>query len=107
MAALDLQGAASPVEDEGEIPDMNAEKMAEEGFYLMESVIRHHYRQGWRFLTILEGLGVEGATSEPFCAFVLPEARLNSVLVDYFFQNNLAELLRPGETLTSQKNPRD
>ena len=31
---------------------MNAEEMAEEGFYLVKSVIRHHYRQGWRVLTL-------------------------------------------------------
>ena len=45
-AALDLQGAASPMEVEGELPDMNAEEMAKEGFYLLKSVIRHRYRQG-------------------------------------------------------------
>ena len=39
FAALDLQGAASPMEVEGELPDMNAEEMAKEGFYLAKSVI--------------------------------------------------------------------
>ena len=52
IAALDLQGAASPMEVEGELPDMNAEEMAEEGFYLVKSVIGHCCRQGWRFLTL-------------------------------------------------------
>ena len=37
------------MEVEGELPDMNAEKMAKEGFYLVKSVIQHRYRQGWRF----------------------------------------------------------
>ena len=36
IAALDLQGAASPMEVEGELPDMNAEEMAKEGFYLVK-----------------------------------------------------------------------
>ena len=62
IAALDLQGAASLMEVEGELPDMNAEEMAKEGFYLLKSVIRHRYRQGWRFLTLSEGFGVEEAT---------------------------------------------
>ena len=84
IAALDLQGAASPMEAEGELPDMNAEEMAKEGFYLVKSVLRHRYRQGWRFLTLWEGFGVEEATWDPFSAFVPPEGRLNSVLVDYF-----------------------
>ena len=95
------------MEVEGELPDMNAEEMAEEGFYLVKSVIRHCYRQGWLFLTLWEGFGVEEATWEPFSDFVLPEGRLNSILVDYLSQNNLGELLRLAETLTSQNKPRD
>ena len=47
------------------------------------------------------------ATWEPFSAFVLPEGRLNSVLVDYLSHNNLGELLKLAETLASPKNPRD
>ena len=57
--------------------------VAKEGFYLVKSVLRHHYRQGWRFLTLWEGFGVEEAAWEPFSAFVLPQGRLNPVLVDY------------------------
>ena len=72
------------------------------GCYLVKSVLRHRYRQGWRFLTLWEGCGVEEATWEPFSAFVLPEGRLNSVLVDYLSQNNLGELLRLAETLASK-----
>ena len=86
---------------------MNAEGMAKEGFYLVKLVIHHRYGQGWRFLTLWEGFGVEEATLEPFSAFVLPEGRLNSVLVDYVSQNNLGELLRLAETLASEKKPRD
>ena len=107
MAALDLQGAASQMEVEGELRDMNAEEMAKEGFYLVKSVIQHRFRQGWRFLTLWEGFGVEEATLEPFSAFVLPEGCLDSVLVDYLTQNNLGELLRFVETLASQKKPKD
>ena len=36
---------------------------------------------------------------------MLPEVRLNSVLLDYLFQNDLGELLRLAETLASQKKP--
>ena len=107
IVALDLQGAARGMEGEGELPNMNAEEMAKEGFYLAKSVIRHRYHQGWCFPTLWEGFGVEEATSEPFSAFVLPKGRLNSVLVDYLSQNNLGELLRLAEMLASQKRPRD
>ena len=107
ITALDLQGAASPIEVEGGLRNMNAEEMAKEGFYLVKSVIGHRYRQGWRLLTLWEGFAVEEATWEPFSAFVLPEGRLNSVLVDYLSQNVLGELLRLAETLASQKKPWD
>ena len=107
IAALYLQGAASPMEVEGELPDMNAEEMAKEGFYLVKSVIRHRYRQGCLFLILSEGLGVEEATWKPFPAFVLSEGCLNSVLVDYLSQNNLGKLLRLAELLASHKKPRD
>ena len=55
IAAPDLQGAASPMVVEGSLPDMNAEEMAKEGFYLVKYVLRHRYCQGWRFLTLWEG----------------------------------------------------
>ena len=95
------------MEVEGELPDMNPEEMAKEGFYLVKSVLRHRYRQGWCFLTLWEGFGVEEATWEPFSAFVLPEGRPNSVLVGYLSQNNLGELLRLAETLASKTKARD
>ena len=107
IAALDLQGAASPMEVEGELPDMNAKEMAKEGFYLVNRLSDTAIAKGGLFITLWEGFGVEGATWEPFSAFVLPERRLNSVLVDYLSQNNLGELLRLAETLASQKKPRD
>ena len=86
---------------------MNAEEMAKKGFYLVKSVIQHRYCQGWRFVILSEGFGVEKAAWEPFSAFVLPEGRLNSLLVDSLSHNNLRELLRVAETLASQEKPRD
>ena len=88
---------------------MNAEGMAKEGFYLVStwSVLRHRYRQGWRFLTLSERFGGQDATWEPFSAFALSEGRLKSVLVDYLSQNNLRELLRLAESLASKTKARD
>ena len=43
----------------GELPDINAEEMAKEDFYLEKSVIRHRYRQGRRFFALWEGVWVE------------------------------------------------
>ena len=95
------------MEVQGDLSDMNAEEMAKRGSSLMKSVLRHRYRQGWRSLTLWEGFGVKEATWEPFSGFVLPEGRLNSVVVDYLSQNNLGELLRLAETLASKNKARD
>ena len=95
------------MEVEGDLFDMNAEEMAKEGFYLVKSVLRHRYCQGWRFYKLREGFGVEEATWEPFSVFVLPEGRLTSVLVEYLSQNNLCELLRLAATLASKTKARD
>ena len=69
IAALDLQGAASPMEVEGELPDMNAGEMAKEGFYLVKSVLRHRYRQGWcfRYCCVVGGLYVGPANALAAC----------------------------------------
>ena len=48
---------------------------------------------------------MQQATWERFSALLLREGRLNSVLGDYVFKNNLGELLRLAETLASQKKP--
>ena len=61
IAALDLQGAASRMEVEGDLPCMIAEEIGKEDFYLVKWVIRHRYRQGLRFVTLWEGFGVEGS----------------------------------------------
>ena len=53
-----------------------------------------------------KGLEWRRVPGNPFAAFVLPEGRLNSVLVHYLSKNNLGELLKPAETLASQKEPR-
>ena len=57
IAALELQGAASPIETEGSFRDMNAQEMAKDGFYLVKSVIRHRYCQGWPSSHPLERVG--------------------------------------------------
>ena len=37
------------MEVEKELPDMNADEMAKDGFYMVKSIL-YRYRQGWQFL---------------------------------------------------------
>ena len=54
-----------------------------------------------------KGLELKKLPGNPISASVLPEGRLNSVLVDYLSENNVGELLGLAEMLASQKKPRD
>ena len=76
--------------------------MAKEGFYLVKLVLRHCYCQGWQFLTLWKGYGEDEATWDACSAFLLPDGRLNSVVVEYLSQNNLGELLRLAELLAEK-----
>ena len=107
IGILDLYGAASAMEVEEELPDMKAEETDKEGFYLGKYILPHHYRQGLRFLALCEGVGVDEATWKPFSAFVPPERRQNSALVDDLSWDNLGDLLRLAEMLASKKKPKD
>ena len=82
IAALDVQGAASPMEVEGELSDMKTDKLAKKGFYMDKYILGHRYRQGWRFLNLWKEVRVEEATWEPVCVLMLPDRHLNSVFVD-------------------------
>ena len=79
-----------------------AEEIAKEGFYLVKSLLCHCYYQGWRFLTLEEGYGVDGATWESCSAFLLPDGRLNFVVVEYLSHNNLGQLPRLAELLARE-----
>ena len=70
VAALDLQRPA--LMKWKKLSLTRPEEMAKEGFYLMKSVLHHCYCQGWRFLTLWEGYGVDEATWESYSAFLLP-----------------------------------
>ena len=62
----------------------------------MKSLLRHCYYQG-HTLPLWEGYGMGEATWEYCSAFLLPNGRLNSVVVEYLSENNLGELPRLAE----------
>ena len=70
IAALDLQGAASPIEVEGELPNMNAEEMAKERFQLVQSFADTAIAKGVVCSTFgkdLEGRKLPGSPLLPSC----------------------------------------
>ena len=46
ITALDLQGAASPMEVKSKLSHMNPTKMSKEGFHMVKCILRHCYCKG-------------------------------------------------------------
>ena len=63
------------------LPDMNAKEMAQKGYYVVHYVLKHEYRQGWKFLVKLKGFNLTKATSEPVRAFILGKDTANGEFV--------------------------
>ena len=58
---IDLENAATP-EEADELEEMTAEEMAVDGYYVVAGIARQEYKQGWKFLTLLDGYGLSEAT---------------------------------------------
>ena len=69
--------------------EMTVEEHAKEGFFMVEKIIKHKYKQGWRFLTMWENYGIDDATWEPISCFVHPDGRLNTIFKEYCEQHGL------------------
>ena len=66
---IDLDNAANP-EVADELEEMTADEMAVDGYYVVAGIARDEYKQGWKFLTVLDGYGLSEATLEPTSAFI-------------------------------------
>ena len=106
VAALDQERAAEPAELE-DIPmeEMTKEEMEKDGYYNVQAVLDNKHRQGWLFLTLWEGYGMEETTWEPTSAFIQPAGTINEVLLKYLTQNAMGDVLRQVETRASKKRP--
>ena len=58
---IDLENAANPREAD-ELEEMTADEMAADGYYVVAGMARHEFKQGSKFLTLLEGYGLSEAT---------------------------------------------
>ena len=81
--------ACSPNEDQDQPMETESQ-----GFYTVESILKHRYKQGWRFLTKWENWPVSDATWEPVKAFVEPGGPINATFREYCQRNGLERPLR-------------
>ena len=98
------------VANEQDIPFYNQTEMERNGAYLVDQILRGQYRQGWRFLTKLEGYGRSESTWEPVRAFMHDDGKLNHVFVDYClahaprFDTALRQVRRISSTLKKKSS---
>ena len=99
---IDLKNTAS-AEEADDLEEMTADEMAVDGYYVVSSIARHEYKQGWKFLTLLEGYGLSKATWEPMSAFIQPDGTINPIFRSYLVENNESQLLTHAENLSQRK----
>ena len=60
-----------------------------QGYYMVESILKHKFEQGWKFLTKWENFPVSSSTWEAPRAFKLGKNLWNEVFIQYCTQNGL------------------
>ena len=75
---IDLENAASS-EEADELEEMTADEMAVDSYYVVAGMACHEYKQGSKFLTLLDGYGLSEATWEPMSAFIQPDGSINPI----------------------------
>jgi hypothetical protein len=95
----------SVVEPEADVQMTDAEQKAL-GFYEVEAIVKHDYKQGWKFLTLWAGYDAGDATWEPPKAFSLGGGEVNKVFEKYCSEQDLPHALAACRAI-SAKQPRN
>ena len=73
---------------------METDEVLPKGYYNVESILKHKFRNGWKFLVKWENFPVSSSTWEPVTNFCLPNGSVNSVFKDYCLENGLTTILK-------------
>ena len=79
----------------------------EEGYFLVEAILKHKYNKTYLFLTKWQNFCVGEATWEPLKNFVQPDGRLNEVFREYCQANRLEKAFRQALNLASRQLSRE
>ena len=75
------------------VEEMTEKEAIEEGYYHVESILKHKYRKGWFFLTKWENWPLADSTWEPLKLFVHPDGRINDKFQEYCQGNGLEKAI--------------
>jgi len=82
-------------EEEPQFPEFTeVEAPKDEGYYNVKEILKHKFRQGWRFLVHWENYPISASTWEPVKAFVLPNGAINMEFKRYCEDKGLTEILQ-------------
>ena len=85
----------SSPEEKPQFRDLNeVEPPKDEGYCNVKEILKHKFRQGWRFLVHWENYPISASTWEPFKAFVLPNGAINMEFKRYCEDKGLTEILQ-------------
>ena len=101
---MDLDPAGEEAEEVSAAVQMTEDEQKAPGFYNVETILRHDYKQGWRFLTKWEGFSASETTWEPTRAFSLGGGEINEVFQRYCVANELPQPLAQCKTASLKQS---
>ena len=99
----ELDPAGGEAEEEPVAVQLNADEQLAQGFYKVQGILRHDYKQGWRFLTLWEGFSASEATWEPARSFSVGGGEINESFEQYCVANELPQPLAQCKALSSKQ----
>ena len=105
MAADEEENEGGVQEEDGvrQLPEMDDEEMKERDCYIVESILQHKYKHGWRFLTPWAEYEVSDSTWEPISPFVLDNGNLTYQFVHYCRLHHLTGGLETARKMAQRK----
>lgn len=73
-----------------------------QGFFFVESIIKHKFKQNYQFLTKWSNYPIEDATWEPIQSFVQPDGFINEVFKIYCTNNKLEKAYKQALHISNQ-----
>ena len=74
------------------------------GYFIVESILKYKYRQGYQFLTKWRNFSVGEATWEPTRNFVQPDGYINEVFADYCKAQGLVSAYKQALNLSNRRH---
>ena len=73
------------------------------GYFIVEEVLKHKYRQGYQFLTKWQNFSVSEATWEPTLNFVQPDGFINEIFATYCKAEGLTTAWKQALNLSNRR----